>query len=114
MKMNFPEFMFRKENMIHADQQNTPDIEGYYYTANDGSQMAFLIYKADRVSKEHTHDYDEYMLCVEGEYIVTIDGKEYVLHAGDELFIPKGSLQGGRVKAGTRSIHAFGGQRVKG
>ena len=39
--MNFPEFMFRKENMIPADQQNTPDIEGYYYTANDGSQMAF-------------------------------------------------------------------------
>ena len=73
-----------------------------------------VIYKADRGSKEHTHDYDEYMLCVEGEYIVTIDGKEYVLHAGDELFIPKGSLQGGRVKAGTRSIHAFGGQRMKG
>ena len=94
--MNFPEFMFRKENMIPADQQNTPDIEGYYYTANDGSQMAFWIYKADRVSKEHVHDYDEYMLCVEGE-----------------LFIPKGSLQGGRVKAGTRSIHAFGGRRVK-
>ena len=112
--MNFPEFMFRKENMIPADQQNTPDIEGYYYTANDGSQMAFWIYKADRVSKEHMHDYDEYMLCVEGEYIVTIDGKEYVLHAGDELFIPKGSLQGERVKAGTRSIHAFGGRRVKG
>ena len=62
--MTFPEFMFRKENMIPADQQNTPDIEGYYYTANDGSQMAFWIYKADRVSKEHTHDYDEYMLCV--------------------------------------------------
>ena len=58
--------------------------------------------------------HEEYMLCVEGEYIVTIDGKEYVLHVGDELFIPKGSLQGGRVKAGTRSIHAFGGQRVKG
>ena len=58
--MNFPEFMVRKENMIPADQQNTPDIDGYYYTANDGSQMAFWIYKADRVSKEHTHDYDEY------------------------------------------------------
>ena len=58
--MNFPEFMFRKENMIPADQQNTADIEGYYYTANDGSQMAFWIYKA-----------------------------------------------------GTRSIHAFGGRRVK-
>ena len=86
--MNFPEFMFSEKNKIPASQQNTPDIEGYYYTANDGSQMAFWIYKADRVSKEHMHDYDEF-------------------------FIPKGSLQGGRVKAGTRSIHAFGGQRVK-
>ena len=54
------------------------------------------------------------MLCVEGEYIVTIDGVEHTLHAGDELFIPKDSVQGGRVKAGTRSIHAFGGQRIKG
>ena len=85
--MNFPEFMFSEKNKIPASQQNTPDIEGYYYTANDGSQMAFWIYKADRVSKEHTHDYDEYMLCVEGEYIVVIDGEEHILHAGDELFI---------------------------
>ena len=109
----FPKFMCNEKNMIPASQQNTPDIEGYYYTANDGSQMAFWIYKADRVSKEHSHDYDEWMLCVEGEYTVTIDGTEYTLHAGDELFIPKGSVQGGSVKAGTRSIHAFGGQRVK-
>ena len=58
--------------------------------------MAFWIYKTDRVSKEHMHDYDEWMLCVEGEYIVTIDGVEHLLHAGDELFIPKGSLQGGK------------------
>ena len=48
--MSFPEFMFREENKIPAAQQNTPDIEGYYYTANDGSQMAFWIYKADRVT----------------------------------------------------------------
>ncbi len=81
-----------EKNLIPASQQNTPDIEGYYYTANDRSQMAFWIYKADRVSKEHTHDYDEWMLCVEGEYIVTVDGAEYILHAGDELFIPKGSV----------------------
>ena len=69
--MIFPDFMLSKENRIPASQQNTPDIEGYYYTANDGSQMAFWIYKADRDSKDHVHDYDEYMLCVEGEYIVT-------------------------------------------
>ena len=110
---SFPDFMKRDENKIPADQQNTPDIEGYYYTAPDGSQMAFWTCNADRVSKEHTHDYDEYMIVVQGEYIVTINGEEHILHAGDELFIPKGSLQGGRVKAGTRSIHAFGGVRIK-
>lgn len=109
----FPAFMQRSENIIPSWQQNTPDIEGYYYTASDGSQMAFWTYKSDRVSAEHTHDYDEYMTVVSGEYTVTIDGAEYVLHAGDELFIPKGSLQGGRVTKGTRSIHAFGGERVK-
>ncbi len=59
--MSFPDFMFREENRIPSAQQNTPDIEGYYYTANDGSQMAFWIYKADRVSTEHSHEYDEYI-----------------------------------------------------
>ncbi len=111
--MAFPDFMMRPDNRIPESQQNTPDIEGYYYTAADGSQMAFWTYKADRVSKEHTHDYDEYMIVVESEYLVTINGEEHLLHAGDELFIPKGSIQGGKVRAGTRSIHAFGGQRVR-
>ena len=110
---SFPDFMKREANKIPSEQQNTPDIEGYYYTAPDGSQMAFWTCMADRVSKEHIHDYDEYMICVEGEYTVTINGEATVLHAGDELFIPKGSLQGGGCKAGTRTIHAFGGKRVK-
>jgi quercetin dioxygenase-like cupin family protein len=52
------------------------------------------------------------MVCLSGEYVVTIDGKEKVLHAGDEIVIPKGTLQGGRCKAGTRTIHAFGGKRI--
>lgn len=110
---SFPGFMESDINKVPADQQNTPGIKGYYYTANDGSQMAFWTCYEDRVSKEHMHDYDEYMICVSGEYVVTINGQENVLHAGDELFIPKGTLQGGSCKAGTRTIHAFGGKRIK-
>lgn len=53
------------------------------------------------------------MVCLDGEYVVTIHGEKHVLHAGDELFIPKGTLQGGSCKAGTRTIHAFGGTRVR-
>lgn len=110
---DFPEFMRNIINKVPSNQQNTPDIEGYYYTGKDGSQMAFWTCLADRTSKEHIHDYDEYMVCISGEYVVTINGKEFVLHVGDELFIPKGTLQGGRCKAGTRTIHAFGGKRIK-
>lgn len=110
---DFPSFMKKSDNKVPQELQNTPDIQGFYYTAADGSQMAFWTCLADRVSREHRHDFDEYMICVEGEYVVVIDGLETTLHAGDELVIPKGSLQGGRCKAGTRTIHAFGGPRVK-
>lgn len=109
---DFPEFMKKNINRVPTQQQNTPDIDGYYYTAHDGSQMAFWTCLADRISKEHTHDYDEYMVCLSGEYIITINGEEITLHTGDEIFIPKGTLQGGRCKAGTRTIHAFGGKRI--
>ena len=104
--------MMRPMNKVPMQQQNTPDIQGYYYTAADGSQMAFWTCMADRISEEHQHDYDEYMVCLSGEYVVTINGSETVLHSGDELFIPKGTVQGGRCKAGTRTIHAFGGRRI--
>ncbi len=110
--MDFPEFMKRPANKVPSQQQNTADVEGYYYSASDGSQMAFWTCHADRVSKEHAHEFDEYMVCVSGEYVVSINGVETVLHAGDEIMIPKGAVQGGRCKAGTRTIHAFGGRRI--
>jgi len=61
----------------------------------------------------HKHDFDEYMVCISGQFTVFMNGQEYVLNPGDELFIPKGTEQGGRCIAGTRTIHAFGGKRIK-
>lgn len=109
---DFPAFMKRPVNRVPARQQNTPGVEGFYYTAADGSQMAFWTCTQDAVSQEHIHDYDEYMVCLSGEYTLLIDGEEVILHAGDEIAIPKGTRQGGRCKAGTRTIHAFGGARI--
>ena len=53
------------------------------------------------------------MICVSGEYIAYLNDKEIVLNPGDELIIPKGTEQWGKCKAGTRTIHAFGGKRIK-
>jgi quercetin dioxygenase-like cupin family protein len=110
---DFPGFMKVGQNHIGSVQQNTKDIDGYYYTANDGSQMAFWTCYEDRVSKEHCHDFDEYMVCLSGQYRLIMNGSEVILNPGDELFIPKGAVQSGSCKAGTRTIHAFGGQRIR-
>jgi quercetin dioxygenase-like cupin family protein len=108
----FPEFMKHPSKQINASQQNTQDIEGYYCESADGSQMAYWEYSSNRTSSKHTHLFDEYMVCVNGEYIVYMDGKEFVLTPGDELLIPSGTEQWGKCKAGTRTIHAFGGKRI--
>jgi quercetin dioxygenase-like cupin family protein len=108
----FPDFMKRLANRIPSDQQNTMDVEGYYYTAPDGSQMAIWTAHSDRISKKHKHDLDEYMVVISGQYTAYLDGMEIVLDPGDELFIPKGTEQWGKCIAGTRTIHAFGGERI--
>lgn len=110
---HFPDFMKNPENKINASQQNTEDIEGYFFQGADGSQMAFWECNSDRISKKHVHEFDEYLVCVSGEYTVYLDEKEIILKEGDELYIPGGTQQWGRCKAGTRTIHAFGGKRIK-
>ena len=108
----FPDFMKRDINKVNAAQQNTDDIEGYYYSGKDGSQMAFWTCHSDRISREHQHEFDEYILCVSGEYTACINGRETILKPGDELVIPAGTVQSGKCIAGTRTIHAFGGVRI--
>ncbi|WP_027183088.1 cupin domain-containing protein [Desulfovibrio inopinatus] len=110
---DFPEFMKNALNRIDSSQQNTDDIEGYYFEGKNGSQMAFWTCHTERTSKIHAHDFDEYMVCVFGRYTVYMNGTSYVLNPGDELFIPKGTQQWGKCIAGTRTIHAFGGQRIR-
>lgn len=110
---SFPKFMKETAKRIDQSEQNTPDIEGFYYEGK-GGQAAFWSCHSARESKKHTHAFDEYMAVLSGEFTLCTEGKETVLEAGDEAFIPAGTEQWGRCAAGTRTIHAFGGQRIKG
>ena len=110
---SFPEFMKNPKNRVENKDQYSQDIEGYYYEGNDGSQMAFWTCKTAGVSATHTHPFDEYMVCVHGQYTVLISGKEIVLEPGDEYRIPKGTQHACKRIAGTRTIHAFGGKRIQ-
>ena len=108
----FPDFMKKPINKVDPSQQNTADIEGYYFQGADETQIAFWECHADRTSKKHIHPFDEYVVCVCGQYTAFVNEKKIILKPGDELHIPKGTEQWGTCVAGTRTIHAFGGQRI--
>ena len=94
-------------NRIASSSQATPGVEGYVF---DGA--AFWTCRQTASSVAHVHDYDEYMLVVEGRYTLIIGVKRIPVNAGEEYVIPRGVLHAGEVTAGTRTIHAFGGHRA--
>jgi quercetin dioxygenase-like cupin family protein len=110
---DFPEFMKNTKNRIATSSQSTAGVEGYVFDGADGSQMAFWTCRQTAVSAAHTHDFDEYMLVIDGCYTLVIDGEKIPIPAGQEYFIPRGVKHGGEVVAGTRTIHAFGGRRAQ-
>jgi len=109
----FPPFIRRPQNRIASASQYTDDIEGYVFDGADGSQVALWTCTADRVSTEHAHDFDEYVLVIEGRCTAILEGRRVELNAGQELHIPKGTRQSMAVVAGTRTMHVFGGKRAK-
>ena len=108
----FPEFMKHPANRIAQTDQATPGVEGYVFDGADGSQLAFWTCRETAASAAHVHDYDEYMMVVEGCYTLIVGETRIPLEAGREHVIPRGVPHGGEVRAGTRTIHAFGGRRA--
>jgi len=110
---NFPEFMKHPANRIARSHQATPGVEGYVFDGEDGSQMALWTCSNTAASAVHAHEYDEYMIVVQGCYTLIINGKRIPVRAGEEYFIARGVPHSGEVLAGTRTIHAFGGHRAE-
>jgi quercetin dioxygenase-like cupin family protein len=110
---DFPEFLKNPVNKISSASQYTKGIEGYLFDGVDGSQVAFWTTHEAGQSAVHTHEFDEYMVVIQGQYTLIIDGKRIPLKTGDEYLIKKGIPHGGEAVAGTRSIDAFGGKRAK-
>ncbi len=75
--------------------------------------MAFWTYKQTAKSKEHVHEYEEYIVVVQGQYTVIIENDRILLHPADEYMIPKGVVHSGEAIAGTRAIYVFGGKRAE-
>jgi mannose-6-phosphate isomerase-like protein (cupin superfamily) len=87
---DLPQFMKSPANKIATTSQATPGVEGYVFDGADGSQMAFWTCRETAVSAPHAHDYDEYMIVVQGCYTLIVDDKRIPIKAGEEYFIPNG------------------------
>lgn len=75
---DFPEFMKSAANKIATSSQSTPGVEGYVYDGADGSQMAFWTCRETADSAPHIHDYDEYMVVVQGCYTLIFDESSWL------------------------------------
>ena len=77
-------------NMIAKFHQATPGVEEYVFDGVDGSQMAFWTCTKNASSVEHVHEYDEYMIVVQGCYTLIISGERISICAGEEYITPQG------------------------
>jgi quercetin dioxygenase-like cupin family protein len=108
---DFPEFMKTDKNLISAQSQSE-GVKGWIYDGVDGKQMAYWICEKDGFSKEHVHEFEEYLVVVQGRYTLIINGQRINLFKGSEHFIPKNVPHAGEFISGTRTIHCFGGNRA--
>lgn len=108
---DFPEFMRNPQNAIDPAMQSE-GVDGYVFDGADGSQMAFwTTYKYGK--SQHTHTFDEYLVIIQGQCAIIVEGERTILKPGEECYIPAHIPHSTEFEAGARSIHAFGGQRAK-
>jgi quercetin dioxygenase-like cupin family protein len=110
---DFPKFMRNPKNRIHSESHYVKGLEGFVFDGADGGQVILWSCRDAGVAEEHSHPFDEYIVTVQGEYILHMGGKAISLKPGQECLVPKGTKHyGERVVGGTRTIHAFGGKRA--
>lgn len=102
----FPVFMKNAANRA-AD---TASIERYVFNGAGGVQMELWHARSETHLPELPRDYEEYLVVLEGEYLLRINGMEFPLGPGREFVIPPQARVSARLAAGTRTLHGFGGR----
>jgi quercetin dioxygenase-like cupin family protein len=109
----YPGVIRNPVNRVAVESQFSKNIDGFMFDGADGSQIIFWSYTGPGSVSVHTHEYDEYLIVIEGQYTLIIDGKKIPVKAGQEYLIEKGVAHGGEALTGTRTIDVFGGKRAK-
>jgi uncharacterized protein YndB with AHSA1/START domain len=107
---SFPAFMTGAANRVADASLNIPGVEAYVFNGADGTRLTLCHAKSDADTGEQWRDVDEYLVVLEGSYVLRINGMDIQLGPGREFIIPRMARTSGRFTAGTRTIHARGGK----
>ncbi|MCP3136914.1 SRPBCC domain-containing protein [Pyxidicoccus xibeiensis] len=110
---SFPTFLTTPGNRLDGAALRVPGVEVHMFDGADGNQLTLCHAKSDADTGEHLQDFEEYLVVLEGTYVLSINGTDFTLGAGREFVVPRGARIRGRYTAGTRTLHAFGGRGLK-
>ena len=77
-----------------------------YLSQDKNHQIAFFHFSEDVEVPPHSHD-AQWIIVIEGEIALTVEGKEHVLTKGDRFLILKGETHSAKIKAGYASMEFF-------
>lgn len=69
----------------------------------EGFQVSRYVYPPRTVFPDHSHSMDKKDAVLAGRFMLTAEGKAFVLEAGDMLFVPAGVVHSAKV-VGSESV----------
>ena len=77
-----------------------------WFVRGDGSQVAFIEFSEATDVPEHSHQ-EQWELVLVGSVRLCVEGEEEEFQAGDNFFIPAGTLHSAKVSAGYKAVIIF-------
>ena len=100
--MDYPKVLTRlPEADIHIEGVKAWILQGQNH------QLVFFEFKPHVQVPEHSHDYDQWGMLIEGKMHLTIDGQTRTCEKGDEYVIPAGAKHYATFQHKTRVIDFF-------
>lgn len=110
---DFPLFLKNAQNRIATlAGQPVAGAEGYVFDGADGVQVALWLAHEATTLPEEVHTTDEYVIVLDGEMSLHMNGQDIRLKRGQEFQIPQGVRVRASLSAGSRIMHSFAGQRA--
>ena len=80
-------------NTVRMDEffEGNPRVTYQELIDKNDSNISSGLLVIDHDTYEWTQNYDENDYVIEGDFVVTINGRSYTAHAGDCIFIPNGA-----------------------